>query len=79
MDLQGLCPESIIPYSPQQNGGIERFTRTLKEECFWLPLFSSFDEAQAIIKAWIQAYKTERPYQELGYVSSVESPYEHAA
>ena len=53
--------------------------RTLKEEYLWLPLFSSFAEAQAIIEAWIQAYNTERPHQELGYVSSVESRYEHAA
>ncbi|MGQ9796173.1 integrase core domain-containing protein [Desulfosoma sp.] len=74
-----MCPESLSPYSPEQNGGIERFMRTLKEECLWLPLFSSFAEAQAIIETGIQAYNTERSHHELGYVSSVESPYEHAA
>jgi putative transposase len=68
----GLRPEYITPYSPEQNGVIERFMRTLKEECIWLNLFSSFAEVKPIIEAWIQEYNTDRPHQELGYVSSVE-------
>ena len=53
--------------------------RTLKEECIWLNLFSSFHEAKTIIEAWIQEYNTERPHQELGYVSPVEYRCELAA
>ena len=68
----GLCPEYITPYSPEQNGVIERFMRTLKEECIWLQLFSSFDEAKRIIEAWIDDYNTNRPHQALGYVSPAE-------
>ena len=75
----GLRPEYITPYSPEQNGMIERFMRTLKEECIWLNLFSSFHEAKAIIEAWIQEYNTERPHQELGYLSPVEYRYKLAA
>ncbi|WP_223212118.1 integrase core domain-containing protein [Thiolapillus brandeum] len=31
----GLTQEFIMPCSPEQNGMIERFIRTLKEECVW--------------------------------------------
>jgi len=68
----GLEPEYITPYSPEQNGMIERFMRTLKEECIWLHRFTSFREAKRIIETWINEYNTERPHQELGYQAPVE-------
>ena len=68
----GLKPEYITPYSPQQNGVIERFMRTLKEECIWLKRFTSFHQARRIIEAWIEEYNTERLHQELGYLTPVE-------
>ena len=37
----GLAQEYITPYSPEQNGMIERFFRTLKEECLWQHRFTS--------------------------------------
>jgi putative transposase len=75
----GLEPEYITPYSPEQNGVIERFMRTLKEECIWMHLFSSFKEAKAIIESWIEEYNTQRPHQELGYLAPVEYRYKLAA
>ena len=32
----GITQEYITPYSPEQNGMIERFFKTVKEECVWL-------------------------------------------
>jgi putative transposase len=46
--------------------------RTLKEECIWLQEFASFTEAKRVIEDWIGEYNTERPHQELGYLSPVE-------
>jgi len=40
----GLDQEYITPYSPEQNGMIERFFRTLKEECLWHHRFQSRDD-----------------------------------
>lgn len=60
----GLEPEFITPYTPQQNGVIERFMRSLKEESIWLQLFSCFREAKTIIESWIDEYNSERPHQE---------------
>jgi putative transposase len=62
----GLEPEYITPYSPEQNGAIERFMRTLKEECICLNTFVSFGEANSIIESWIKECNTDRPHQEPG-------------
>lgn len=64
-----LKQEFITPYTPQQNGMIERFFRSLKEECVWQQQFKTFAEAKRAITAWIRWYNTERPHQALGYVS----------
>jgi len=70
--VYGLDTEYITPYTPEQNGVVERFMRTLKEECIWLHTFTSFTEAKRMIEDWIREYNTERPHQELGYLSPVE-------
>ena len=64
-----LRQEFITPYTPEQNGLIERFFRSLKEECVWQHNFGSFAEARAAITQWIQWYNAERPHQALGYRS----------
>jgi transposase InsO family protein len=46
--------EFITPYTPGQNGLVERFFRGLKEECAWLNNFGSFTEARAAITKWIE-------------------------
>ena len=44
-----LRQEFITPYTPEQNGLIERFFRSLKEECVWQHNFASFAEARTAI------------------------------
>jgi putative transposase len=67
-----LSQEFITPYTPEQNGMIERFFRTLKEECVWQHRFASFAEAKRRITRWIRWYNTERPHSALGYLSPAE-------
>lgn len=64
-----LEQEFITPYTPEQNGLIERFFRSLKEECVWQHNFASFEEARKAIREWIAWYNAERPHQALGYLS----------
>jgi putative transposase len=64
-----LSQEFITPYTPEQNGIIERFFRSLKEECVWQHSFHSFAEAKAAVRQWIEWYNTGRPHQSLGYLS----------
>ena len=63
----GVEQEYITPYTPEQNGMIERFFRSLKEECIWHYRFKSRDEAFMIIAKWMDKYHNERPHSALGY------------
>jgi putative transposase len=67
-----LGQEYITPYTPEQNGLIERFFRSFKEECAWQQNFTSFAEARRAVKAWLEWYNSERPHQALGYLSPQE-------
>ena len=61
-----ITQEFIPRSSPEYNGVIERFFRTLKQECVWLHHFESFEEAERIIMAWIERYNSERQHSVLG-------------
>jgi putative transposase len=73
-----LRQEFITPYSPEQNGLIERFFRSLKEECVWQRTFADFAEARRAIAAWIGWYNADRPHQALGYRSPLQFRAAHA-
>lgn len=55
--------------TPKGNAVIERFFRTLKQECVWINQFENFDQAKPIVEAWVQQYNAERPHQTLGYLT----------
>lgn len=67
-----LPQEFITPYTPEQNGVIERFFRSLKEECVWQHHFHNFAEAQQRLRNWLTWYNTGRPHQALGYRSPIQ-------
>jgi putative transposase len=67
-----LRQEYITPYTPQQNGMIERFFRSLKEECVWQQRFGSFEAARQEIARWLRWYNAERPHQALSYQSPLQ-------
>lgn len=61
---------TYTPYrSPQGNAIVERFFRSLKEECVWHYRFESFHEAERVISDWIRFYNDERLHSRLGYRS----------
>jgi len=72
MTKYGLFQEYITPYTPQQNGMIERFFRSIKEELVWQREFASFDDGYNAIADWIRHYNETRPHMALGYVTPAE-------
>lgn len=61
----GLKQEYITPYTPQQNGLVERMIRTLKEQCIHRHRFETLQHASRAISDWIQFYNHQRPHQAL--------------
>lgn len=70
----GIEPEYTPYRCPSANGIAERFIKTLKEECVWHHRFRSIDEAERIIRSWIEQYNTKRQHSSLGY----QTPRQHA-
>jgi putative transposase len=52
----GITHSPSFVREPQCNGVIERFMRTLKEQCIWLHRFETRDEAHQVIGAVIERY-----------------------
>ena len=52
---------------PECNGVIERFMRTLKEQCLYLQRFQTLEEARRIIAAFIARYNHEWLIERLDY------------
>ena len=68
----GLQQEFITPYSPEQNGIVERVIRTLKEQCVHRHRFETIQHASRVIADWILFYNTQRPHQALGMKTPAE-------
>jgi transposase InsO family protein len=52
---------------PECNGVIERFMRTLKEQCLYLHRFQTLEEARGVIAAFIDRYNHEWLIERLDY------------
>lgn len=52
---------------PYQNGYMERFNRSFREEVLDAYSFTRIKEAQAMAHAWMWIYNNQRPHSALGY------------
>jgi putative transposase len=55
----------IEPGKPAQNGYIERFNRTFRDEILSMHLFESLDHVQQKANQWICKYNNKRPHRSL--------------
>ena len=62
----------IQPGKPMQNGFVESFNGSFRDECLNETLFSSLTEARAQIAAWKEDYNRNRPHSSLGNLTPCE-------
>jgi putative transposase len=67
----GITLTKTFYRSPEGNAILERFFRSLKEECAWQHTFNSLAEAERAIVEWIRHYNEERPHSACGYLTPV--------
>jgi len=72
MKFLGLEMSKAFVRSPECNGIIERFHRTLEEQVLQTETFSSFEEAYNSINQFINGYNTDWIFHRLDYCSPVE-------
>jgi transposase InsO family protein len=75
--FQQVCEANAIrhcllrPYAPQSNGKVERFFRTINDECLHVrPLFT-FDARSRAVEEFVWYYNHERPHLSLGGMTPV--------
>ncbi|PYE34257.1 integrase-like protein [Rhizobium sp. PP-F2F-G38] len=59
----------IAPGKPMQNGFVESFNGSFRDECLNETLFSSLAQARAAITAWKEDYNRNRPHSSLGNIT----------
>jgi len=67
LDFLGLGNSPGFVHEPETNGVIERFFRTLKEECLWVTDFESVEQARKIVSQWMEMYNAEWLIERNGY------------
>lgn len=56
----------IQPRRPMQNGLVERFSRTYREEVLNCYVFETLGEVRRMTQEWITRYNEVRPHESLG-------------
>lgn len=67
----------IEPGKPAQNGYIERFNRTYREEVLNMYLFKNVQEVQRMTDEWLREYNEKRPHKSLGNLTPREFGHKH--
>jgi len=67
--ILGARQEFIWHHTPQQNGHVESFHKTLKKEYIWPHEFANYQDAESIIADAYADYNSSRIHSSLGYVT----------
>lgn len=67
--IAGMTHVRTSPYYPQSNGKLERYHKTIKNECIRPKVALSLEEARMQISDYIRYYNEERLHSAIGYVA----------
>jgi putative transposase len=67
LEYWGLANSPALMHEPETNGVIERFFRTLKEECLWIERFRDAAHAREVVGRWMETYNREWLIERNGY------------
>lgn len=67
--ISGMTHVRTSPFYPQSNGKLERFHKTVKEECIRPGVPLSLDDARNLVEKYIDHYNTVRLHSAIGYVA----------
>lgn len=73
----GISVSAAFPYEPQTNGCIERFWRTLKEQCTYGRVFYTLAEVEAAVRRFVENYNRHWRIERLGFKTPIEARLSH--
>jgi transposase InsO family protein len=68
----GIEHRLIRPRSPESNGKVERFIKTIDDECYRITQPQSSRARVGVLKLFLDYYNHARPHQSLGGISPIE-------
>jgi transposase InsO family protein len=67
--LCGMSHVRTSPYYPQSNGKLERWHKSLKNDCIRPKTPLSLEEARAVVSEFVQQYNNVRLHSAIGYIT----------
>lgn len=67
--ISGMTHVKTSPYYPQSNGKVERFHKTIKQECIRPKTPLTLEDAKRLTAGYIEHYNTRRLHSAIGYVT----------
>lgn len=69
---QGIQHRLLRPYRPESNGKVERFFRTVQEECYDTVRLRSTQHRHQVLKEFLRYYNHQRPHLGIGGLTPIQ-------